>query len=123
MEILLGYPVNRLIEFAAADIRPIMVRQVGVGLHMVDAISRMTSGRRIGVFCKQHGPGTENADGGVAQAFAESVPILVVPGLLRPPHRRRRRSAPPPQDPSSGSPQPIISLRKSTPAGDPARTV
>jgi thiamine pyrophosphate-dependent acetolactate synthase large subunit-like protein len=81
IEILLGYPVNHLIEFAAAaDIRPIMVRQERIGLHMADAISRMTSGRKIGVFCMQHGPGTENAYGGIAQAFAESVPILVVPG-------------------------------------------
>src|SRR5947207_4452174 len=81
IEILLGYPVNHLIEFAAAaDIRPIMVRQERIGLHMADAISRLTSGEKIGVFCMQHGPGTENAYGGVAQAFGESVPILVVPG-------------------------------------------
>ncbi len=81
IEILTGYPVNHLIEFAAAlDIRPIIVRQERIGVHMADAISRLTSGRKIGVFCMQHGPGTENAYGGVAQAFGESVPILVVPG-------------------------------------------
>jgi acetolactate synthase-1/2/3 large subunit len=80
VEILTGYPVNHLIEFAAAaDIRPIMVRQERIGVHMADAISRLTSGRKIGVFCMQHGPGTENAYGGIAQAFGESVPILVVP--------------------------------------------
>jgi thiamine pyrophosphate-dependent acetolactate synthase large subunit-like protein len=80
VEILTGYPVNHLIEFAAAvDIRPIMVRQERIGLHMADAISRLTSGSKIGAFCMQHGPGTENAYGGVAQAFGESVPILVVP--------------------------------------------
>ena len=28
----------------------------------------------------QHGPGAENAFGGVAQAFSESSPILVIPG-------------------------------------------
>src|SRR2546425_127885 len=81
VEILLGYPVNHLIEFAAAvNIRPIIVRQERIGLHMADAISRMTSGKKIGAFCMQHGPGAENAYGGVAQAFGESVPILVVPG-------------------------------------------
>src|SRR4051794_32616789 len=43
IEILCGYPVNHLIEFAAnADIRPIMVRQERIGLHMADAISRVT---------------------------------------------------------------------------------
>src|SRR3954452_13207889 len=81
VEYLFAYPVNHLIEFAAAvDIRPIIVRQERIGLHIADAISRMTSGRKIGVFCMQHGPGAENAYGGVAQAFGESVPILVVPG-------------------------------------------
>ncbi|MCY4564448.1 MAG: thiamine pyrophosphate-requiring protein, partial [Gammaproteobacteria bacterium] len=29
--------------------------------------------------CMQHGPGSENAFGGVAQAYSESVPILVMP--------------------------------------------
>src|SRR4029077_17244752 len=49
IEILTGYPVNHLIEFAAAvDIRPIIVRQERIGLHMADAISRMTSGRKLG---------------------------------------------------------------------------
>jgi len=80
IEILTGYPVNHLIEHAAAaDIRPVMVRQERIGLHMADAISRVTSGRKIGAFCMQHGPGAENAYGGVAQAYGESVPILVMP--------------------------------------------
>ncbi len=80
IEILCGYPVNHLIEFAAAiDIRPIMVRQERIGLHMADAISRLSSGRKLGAFCMQHGPGAENAYGGVAQCFGESVPVLVLP--------------------------------------------
>ena len=80
IEILCGYPVNHLIEFAAnADIRPVMVRQERIGLHMADAISRVTSGQKIGAFCMQHGPGAENAMGGVAQCFGESVPVLVLP--------------------------------------------
>ncbi len=80
IEILCGYPVNHLLEFAAAaDIRPIIVRQERIGLHMADAISRVTSGRKVGAFCMQHGPGTENAYGGVAQAYSESVPMLVIP--------------------------------------------
>jgi thiamine pyrophosphate-dependent acetolactate synthase large subunit-like protein len=80
IEILCGYPVNHLLEFAAAaDIRPVIVRQERIGLHMADAISRVTSGRKIGAFCMQHGPGAENAYGGVAQAFSESIPLLVIP--------------------------------------------
>ncbi|MBO0824156.1 MAG: thiamine pyrophosphate-requiring protein, partial [Actinobacteria bacterium] len=81
VDILFAYPVNPLIEAAAAaDIRTIIVRQERTGLHMADAYSRLNSGDKIGVFCMQHGPGSENAFGGVAQAFTESVPILVVPG-------------------------------------------
>ena len=80
IDILCGYPVNHLIEFAAAqDIRPIMVRQERIGLHMADAISRVTSGKKLGAFCMQHGPGAENAYGGVAQCYGESIPVLVLP--------------------------------------------
>ncbi len=79
-EILFAYPVNSLIESAAKlDIRPIVVRQERIGLHMADAMSRLSSGKRIGVFAMQSGPGTENAFGGVAQAFGDSHPILVLP--------------------------------------------
>jgi acetolactate synthase-1/2/3 large subunit len=78
---LIGYPVNPIIEAAAeADIRTIIVRQERTGLHMADAVSRISSGQRIGVFAMQHGPGSENAFGGVAQAYGDSVPIVVLPG-------------------------------------------
>lgn len=81
VEYLFAYPVNHLIEAAAKiGIRPIIVRQERTGLHMADAMSRLSSGERIGVFCMQSGPGTENAFGGVAQAFGESAPIVVLPG-------------------------------------------
>jgi thiamine pyrophosphate-dependent acetolactate synthase large subunit-like protein len=80
VEWVIGYPVNHILERgAAAGLRPIIVRQERTGLHMADAISRVTSGRKLGVFVMQHGPGTENAYGGVAQAYSESVPILVMP--------------------------------------------
>ena len=81
VEFIIGYPVNHILEAAAvAGIRPIIVRQERTGIHMADAVSRITSGRKIGVFCMQHGPGTENSFGGVAQAFGDSVPIVVIPG-------------------------------------------
>jgi acetolactate synthase-1/2/3 large subunit len=80
VEYLFAYPVNHIIEGAAkVGIRPIIVRQERVGLHMADAISRVTSGEKIGVFCMQSGPGSENAFGGVAQAYGDSVPIVVLP--------------------------------------------
>jgi thiamine pyrophosphate-dependent acetolactate synthase large subunit-like protein len=80
VRVLLGYPVNPIIEAAAeADIRTIIVRQERTGLHMADAMSRVSSAERIGVFAMQHGPGTENSFGGVAQAYGDSVPIVVLP--------------------------------------------
>ncbi|MCR5856330.1 thiamine pyrophosphate-requiring protein [Mesorhizobium sp. J428] len=80
VELICGYPVNHVLERAAeADIRPVIVRQERTGIHMADAISRLSSGRRIGVFAMQLGPGTENSYGGIAQAYSESVPLLVLP--------------------------------------------
>jgi thiamine pyrophosphate-dependent acetolactate synthase large subunit-like protein len=80
-EFLIGYPVNNVIEASAdEDIRTVIVRQERTGIHMADAVSRMTSGDRIGVFTMQHGPGAENSFGGVAQAFGDSSPIVVLPG-------------------------------------------
>lgn len=86
VQYLFAYPVNPIIEAAAkVDIRPIIVRQERIGLHMADAVSRMTSGQQIGVFCMQSGPGSENAFGGVAQAYGDSAPIVVLPmGYARP---------------------------------------
>ncbi len=80
VDFIVGYPVNPIIEQAARrDIRTIIVRQERTGLHMADAFARLNSGDRFGVFVMQHGPGTENAFGGVAQAYSESVPLLVIP--------------------------------------------
>ena len=80
VDVLFGYPRNAVLEAAAeADIRTVIVRQERTGLHMADAYSRMTRGAKMGVFAMQHGPGTENAYGGVAQAYSESIPLLVLP--------------------------------------------
>lgn len=75
------FPQNPLIEAAAAaDIRPVVCRNERVGINMADGYSRLSNGRRIGVFVMQYGPGAENAYGGVAQSFTNSGPILVLSG-------------------------------------------
>lgn len=80
IKVIFGYPRNAVLETAAArGIRTIIVRQERTGLHMADALSRLSRGKRMGVFAMQHGPGTENAYGAVAQAYSESVPVLVLP--------------------------------------------
>ena len=81
VELLFAYPVNPLIEACAAiGIRPIIARTEKTLINMTDGYTRATNGRRIGVCCVQAGPGIENAFGGVAQAFADSIPILLLPG-------------------------------------------
>jgi acetolactate synthase-1/2/3 large subunit len=77
------YPRNSLIEAAAAlDIRPIFCRQERVGVGIADGYTRIKRGKRNGVFAAQAGPGIENAFPGVAQAFSENVPMLVLPAGL-----------------------------------------
>jgi len=80
VEFIACYPHNDLIEACAkVGIRPIVCRQERVGIAIADGFSRVTNGKRIGVFVCQHGPGAENAFTGVAQAFTDNVPILVLP--------------------------------------------
>ena len=75
------FPANALIEYAAdAGIRPIMARTERTVINIADGFSRMTPDDRIGVCAMQAGPGIENAFAGVAQAFADSVPVLCLPG-------------------------------------------
>jgi acetolactate synthase-1/2/3 large subunit len=79
-EVLCCYPTTGLID-AAADvgIRPIVCRQERVGVGIADGLSRVTGGRRPGVFAMQFGPGVENAMAGIATAYADSVPLLLLP--------------------------------------------
>ncbi|MBM3140266.1 MAG: thiamine pyrophosphate-requiring protein [Chloroflexi bacterium] len=80
-EYLFCYPDNQLINSAAAlGIRPVMSRTERTTVNMADGYTRMLNGRRNGVVVTQSGPGIENAYGGIAHAYADSVPILVIPG-------------------------------------------
>ena len=80
VEFLSCYPTNTLIEAAAsAGIRPIVCRQERVGVGIADGFTRVTNGKRIGVFTMQAGPGAENAFSGITTAYSDSVPILLLP--------------------------------------------
>ena len=57
-----------------------MSRTERTTVNMADGYTRMTNGHRTGVVVTQSGPGIENAFGGIAHAYAESTPILVLPG-------------------------------------------
>ena len=74
------YPTTPIIEAAAAaGIRPMLCRQERVGVDMAHGFSRASNGRRFGVFAMQYGPGAENAFSGVATAYSDSAPVLLLP--------------------------------------------
>jgi thiamine pyrophosphate-dependent acetolactate synthase large subunit-like protein len=74
------YPTTPIIEAAAAiGIRPMLCRQERVGVDMAHGFSRVSNGKRFGVFAMQYGPGAENAFSGVATAFSDSAPVLLLP--------------------------------------------
>ena len=80
VEYLSAYPTTPVIEATAeAGIRPIICRQERVGVGIADGYSRTKNGRPPGVFAMQYGPGAENAFPGVATAFSDAVPLLVMP--------------------------------------------
>ncbi|MEM7539502.1 MAG: thiamine pyrophosphate-requiring protein [Chloroflexota bacterium] len=81
VEYLMAFPHQTLIEACSKiGIKPIICRQERAGVNMADGFSRMTNGRTFGVFAMQQGPGAENAFGGIAQAYADSIPMLHLPG-------------------------------------------
>ena len=81
VELAFCFPNNTLIDaIAAAGIRPVISRMERGAVNMADAYSRVNNGHKNGVCIVQAGPGIENAFPGVAQAYADSVPILVLPG-------------------------------------------
>src|SRR5215470_2011786 len=79
-EFLSAYPTTPLIEAAAkADIRPVLCRQERVGVGIADGYARVKNGKTLSVFCMQYGPGAENAFPGVATAYSDSTPMLLLP--------------------------------------------
>jgi thiamine pyrophosphate-dependent acetolactate synthase large subunit-like protein len=75
------FPSNNLIEeVAKVGIRTIMFRQERGALMAADGFSRMNDRNSFGVVITQGGPGSENSMGGLAQAFADNVPMLYLPG-------------------------------------------
>src|SRR5579863_4329104 len=74
------FPTTPIIEAAvAAGIRPVICRQERVGVHMADGCSRVQNGNPPGVFAMQCGPGAENAFAGIASAYSDSTPLLLLP--------------------------------------------
>ena len=84
IEWLACYPSNPLIEAAAqVGIRPIHFRHERGAVMAADGYSRTSGRKRFGVVAVQSQAGAENAMGGIAQAYADNIPILVLPGGVR----------------------------------------
>jgi acetolactate synthase I/II/III large subunit len=74
------FPTTPIIEAAVAGgIRPVICRQERVGVHMADGCARVMNGKPAGVFAMQYGPGAENAFAGIASAYSDSTPVLLLP--------------------------------------------
>ena len=75
------FPSNPLIEAVAkVGIRPVAFRHERGAVMAADGFSRVSDRKRLGVVAVQSQAGAENALGGIAQANADNVPILVLPG-------------------------------------------
>ncbi len=74
------FPTTPVIEAAvAAGIRPVICRQERVGVDMAAGFARTSNGKPAAAFAMQYGPGAENAFPGIASAFSDSAPILLLP--------------------------------------------
>jgi acetolactate synthase-1/2/3 large subunit len=81
VELMPCYPSNPLIEeVAKLGIRPVAFRHERGAIMAADGISRTSDRQRFGVAAIQAQAGAENAMGGIAQAYADNIPILVLPG-------------------------------------------
>ena len=80
IQYLFCFPANPLIDAAASmGIKPVIARTERGAVNMADGYSRLSPRGTFGVVTMQDGPGIENAFGGIAHAFADSIPILVLP--------------------------------------------
>jgi thiamine pyrophosphate-dependent acetolactate synthase large subunit-like protein len=86
------FPHAPLIDACVAvGIRPVVARSERVVVNIADGFSRGAREGRVGVCIVQREAGIENAFAGVAQAYADSVPILMLPSA----EPLRREGVPP----------------------------
>lgn len=75
------FPSNPMISAVAReDIRPIAFRHERGAVMAADGYSRISDRQKFGVVAVQSQAGAENAMGGLSQAYADNIPILVLLG-------------------------------------------
>ncbi|MDR0233391.1 MAG: biosynthetic-type acetolactate synthase large subunit, partial [Zoogloeaceae bacterium] len=85
VEYVFGYPGGSVLHiydelFKQDEIKHILVRHEQAAVHAADAYSR--SSNRIGVAMVTSGPGVTNAVTGIATAYSDSVPLVVLCGQV-----------------------------------------
>jgi len=84
VEILFNYPGGAVLplfdELQNSSIKQILVRHEQAAVHAADGYARATG--RVGVVLVTSGPGATNTVTGVATAFMDSVPIIVLTGQV-----------------------------------------
>ncbi|MDR2614712.1 MAG: biosynthetic-type acetolactate synthase large subunit [Candidatus Accumulibacter sp.] len=85
IEYVFGYPGGSVLHlydelFKQDKIKHILVRHEQAAIHAADAFSRST--RRVGVALVTSGPGATNAVTGIATAYMDSIPLVVLSGQV-----------------------------------------
>lgn len=81
VDFIVGFPMNPLHDYCAANgIRIIKFRMERAAINCIYGYTVASFGNRTGVAAVQFGPGIENTFPGVAQAYSDNIPILVLPG-------------------------------------------
>jgi acetolactate synthase-1/2/3 large subunit len=88
VEFVFGYPGGAVIEiydaiFKQSEFRHVLVRHEQAAVHAADAYSR--SSDKVGVALVTSGPGATNAVTGIATAYLDSIPLVVLSGQVATP--------------------------------------
>ena len=84
VDTIFGYPGGAVIdlydELARTDIRHVLVRHEQGAVHAADGYARVSG--RVGVCLVTSGPGATNTVTGIATAYADSIPLVVITGQV-----------------------------------------
>src|SRR6056300_1614337 len=85
VELVFGYPGGAALHiydaiFRQQDVQHILVRHEQAATHAADAYSRSTG--RVGTVLVTSGPGATNAITGIATAYMDSIPMVVISGQV-----------------------------------------
>ena len=88
VDTLFGYPGVSICPFfdklTESDIHPVLVRHEANAAHEANGYSR--SSGKVGVCVSSSGPGATNLITGIATAFADSIPLVVITGQVKSEH-------------------------------------